>query len=43
MHPTVKPVILVADAILDCSSRGDLVLDPFLGSGTPLKRALTVR
>ena len=36
MHPTVKPVALVADAILDCSSRGDLVLDPFLGSGTTL-------
>jgi DNA modification methylase len=34
MHPTVKPVALVADAILDCTSRGDLVLDPFLGSGT---------
>lgn len=34
MHPTVKPVQLVADAILDCSARGDLVLDPFLGSGT---------
>jgi DNA modification methylase len=36
MHPTVKPVAMVADAILDCSSRGDLVLDPFLGSGTTL-------
>ena len=34
LHPTVKPVALVADAILDCSARGDLVLDPFLGSGT---------
>jgi DNA modification methylase len=34
LHPTVKPVALVADAILDCSSRGDLVLDAFLGSGT---------
>jgi DNA modification methylase len=34
LHPTVKPVALVADAILDCSSRGDIVLDPFLGSGT---------
>jgi DNA modification methylase len=34
LHPTIKPVELVADAILDCSSRGDLVLDPFLGSGT---------
>jgi len=35
-HPTVKPVALVADAILDCSARGDLVLDSFLGSGTTL-------
>jgi len=34
MHPTVKPVALVADAILDASNRGDIVLDPFLGSGT---------
>ncbi len=36
MHPTVKPVGLVADAIRDCSRRGDLVLDPFCGSGTIL-------
>lgn len=36
MHPTVKPVALVADAILDCSNRGDIVLDAFLGSGTTL-------
>ena len=34
MHPTVKPVALVADAIKDCSRRGGIVLDPFLGSGT---------
>jgi DNA modification methylase len=34
LHPTVKPVAMVADAILDCSARGDLVLDAFLGSGT---------
>jgi DNA modification methylase len=34
MHPTVKPVALVADAIMDCTGRGDLVLDPFVGSGT---------
>jgi DNA modification methylase len=39
LHPTVKPVALVADAILDCSARGDLVLDPFLGSGTTLMAA----
>jgi DNA modification methylase len=36
MHPTVKPVALVADAIKDCSKRGALVLDPFGGSGTTL-------
>jgi DNA methylase len=35
-HPTVKPVAMVADAIKDCSRRGDLVLDPFCGSGTIL-------
>ena len=34
-HPTVKPVALVADAIKDCSKRGNLVLDPFGGSGPP--------
>jgi DNA modification methylase len=34
LHPTVKPVQMVADAMLDCSARGDIVLDPFLGSGT---------
>jgi DNA modification methylase len=34
LHPTIKPVELVADAILDCTARGDVVLDPFLGSGT---------
>lgn len=36
MHPTVKPVALVADAIRDCSKRGNIVLDPFGGSGTTL-------
>jgi DNA modification methylase len=34
LHPTVKPVAMVADAMLDCSARGDIVLDAFLGSGT---------
>ncbi len=34
LHPTVKPIALVADAILDCSSRKDIILDPFAGSGT---------
>ena len=36
MHPTVKPVALVADAIRDCTRRGDLVLDAFAGSGTTI-------
>lgn len=36
MHPTVKPVALVADAIRDVSHRGEVVLDPFGGSGTTL-------
>jgi DNA modification methylase len=34
LHPTVKPVALVADVILDCTKRNDIVLDAFLGSGT---------
>jgi DNA modification methylase len=34
LHPTVKPVALIADAILDCTARGDIVLDAFLGSGS---------
>lgn len=36
MHPTVKPTALVADALRDCSKRGDIVLDQFGGSGTTL-------
>ncbi len=39
LHPTVKPVAMVADAILDCSNRGDVVLDSFLGSGSTLMAA----
>jgi DNA modification methylase len=34
LHPTVKPVAMVADAVLDCSVRGEIALDAFLGSGT---------
>jgi DNA modification methylase len=36
LHPTVKPIQLVADAIMDVSNRKDIVLDPFAGSGTTL-------
>lgn len=39
LHPTVKPIALVADVLLDASDRGDAVLDPFLGSGTTLLAA----
>lgn len=36
LHPTVKPVSMIADVLRDCSHRGGLVLDPFAGSGTIL-------
>jgi len=36
MHPTVKPVAMIRDAIMDVTARGDLVLDPFAGSGSTL-------
>ena len=39
LHPTVKPVSLIADAIRDCSHRKGVVLDPFAGSGTILMAA----
>jgi DNA modification methylase len=39
LHPTVKPIALVADAILDCTKRDDIVLDPFIGSGTTILAA----
>jgi DNA modification methylase len=39
LHPTAKPVQLVMDALLDCSGRGKIVLDSFLGSGTTLLAA----
>lgn len=38
-HPTAKPVAMIADAILDVTKRGDVVLDPFCGSGTTLLAA----
>ncbi len=36
LHSTVKPVRLIGEAIKDCSGRGELILDPFVGSGTAL-------
>lgn len=42
-HPTVKPLPMICDAIRDCSNRGDLVLDPFVGSGTTLVAAARTR
>ncbi|MGA2057930.1 MAG: DNA methyltransferase [Bradyrhizobium sp.] len=39
LHPTVKPIALVADAILDCTKRDDIVVDPFIGSGTTILAA----
>ena len=38
-HPTVKPITLLADAILDCTQRNDIVIDPYLGSGTTILAA----
>jgi DNA modification methylase len=43
IHPTVKPVALVADAIRDCSHRSGIVLDPFGGAGTTLIAAEKTR
>jgi len=42
LHPTVKPIRMVADALLDVSNRGEIVLDAFLGSGTTLIAAQRV-
>jgi DNA modification methylase len=39
LHPTVKPILMVSDAILDCTNRNEIVFDPFLGSGTTLLAA----
>jgi DNA modification methylase len=36
LHPTAKPVAMIADAMRDCSNRGSLILDPFGGAGTTL-------
>jgi DNA modification methylase len=39
VHPTRKPIAMVSDAILDVTQRGDIVLDPFCGSGTTILAA----
>jgi hypothetical protein len=39
LHPNAKPVLLVADAILDCTAPGDIVFDPFVGNGTAIVAA----
>jgi DNA modification methylase len=39
LHPTVKPIALIADLIRDCSRRNDIILDPFGGSGTTILAA----
>ena len=36
MHPTVKPLALICDILLDASVKGDIIVDPFAGSGTTL-------
>jgi hypothetical protein len=49
LHPTVKPIVLVADTLRDVSKRNELALDPFSGSGTamlscgPAERTKAVR
>ena len=43
LHPTVKPVAMIADAVLDCTAIGEIVLDPFLGSGATLMAAERTR
>jgi DNA modification methylase len=39
MHPTVKPVAMIADAMKDCSRRGSIILDSFAGSGSTIMAA----
>jgi DNA modification methylase len=38
-HPTVKPTAMLQDALIDLTNRGEIVLDPFLGSGSTLLAA----
>jgi DNA modification methylase len=39
LHPTVKPIALVSDAMRDCTKRRDVVIDLFCGSGTTILAA----
>ena len=39
LHPTVKPTAMIEDALLDLTDRGEIVLDPFLGSGSTVMAA----
>jgi DNA modification methylase len=39
LYPTVKPIAMVSDAILDVTQRGDIILDPFCGTGTTILAA----
>jgi DNA modification methylase len=39
VHPTVKPIAMIADALKDCTRRGDIVLDTFAGAGTTILAA----
>ena len=43
LHPIVKPIVMVADAILGSTNLDDVILDPFLGSGTTLLAAERAR
>ncbi|SIN67730.1 DNA modification methylase [Parasphingorhabdus marina DSM 22363] len=43
MHPTIKPLEMIKDAILDCSNQNDIILDPFVGSGTTIVACEQVR
>jgi DNA modification methylase len=42
-HPTVKPTAMLEDALLDLTNRGDIIIDPFLGSGSTLIAAEKTR
>ena len=39
LHPTPRPVAMLMDIFLDCSKRGNIVMEPFIGSGTAVLAA----